>query len=111
MFGTIFNETKLGERIKFGDKKGSIFVHGVSANLKNMLSLYTYEKENNPIIYILKDDLAAKEVYKELIDIKGEDDILYYPQKPITHEFIDAHSMELTNKRVSVIKNALKHVE
>ena len=56
MFGTIFNETKLGERIKFDDKKGSIFVHGVSANLKNMLSLYTYEKENHPIIYILKDD-------------------------------------------------------
>ena len=72
MFGTIFNETKLGERIKFDDKKGSIFVHGVSANLKNMLSLYTYEKENRPIIYILKDDLAAKEVYKELIDIKGD---------------------------------------
>lgn len=107
MFGTIFNETSIGKRIKFDDKKGSIFVHGVSENLKNMLTLYTYEKEDSPIIYILKDDLTAKEVYKELIEIRNEEDILYYPEKPITHEFINAHSMELTNKRVNVIKNAL----
>ncbi|RGD73208.1 transcription-repair coupling factor [Anaerofustis stercorihominis] len=89
------------------DKKGSIFLHGVSSNLKDMITVHELYKEKRPVIYILKDDVSAKETYLNLSDILSEKDILYYPSKPITHEFIDSHSMELTNKRVNVIKNAV----
>lgn len=108
MFEKILDATSFINKINYSaDKKGSIFVQGISSNLKNMVTLYELKKSKKPIIYVLKDDVAAKEAYINLMDIASEEDILYYPSKPVTHEFIDSHSMELTGKRVNVIKHAL----
>lgn len=109
MLEKIFENTKLINKINYNttDKKSSIFLRGVSNNLKDIITLFVSKKEQRPIIYILRNDEVAKEEYSKLLDIFPKNAVLYYPATPVTHQFIDAHSLDLLNTRVNVIKNAL----